>query len=127
MRLNYNFREFIKTLLYVKIIDEKGKQGKGGCGVGSKTSSSGCRRKCYEYPCCPNNCRHGGSWGKDCPPNSPGASGTPGISGKKPSTIAPTEIIDKRIVLDIPYILQDMLLKYAVGLQVQLISIDFET
>ena len=67
-----------------------------------------------------DQCPYGGSWGKDCPINYDGSHGFSGQNGKIVSESGTViEIIDKRVVLDFPYILQDMLLKYAIGLQVK--------
>ena len=72
------------------------------------------------YPGCDwggNNAK----WGADCAPNYDGQSGTTGENGEVISEKTFTEVIDKRVVLNIPYILQDMLLKYAIGLQVKIL------
>ena len=58
-----------------------------------------------------------GSAGKSCPKNVHGINGKSGRPGIAPSSGDSSQIIDNQWVLDIPYVLQDMLLKYAIGLQ----------
>ena len=103
-----------------------GERAYGGCGTQTKTGESGCRRNCYMYACCPperggcNTPGGGGGHGQPCDPNIAGINGNNGVDGKviySNSNQDNEQIIDKRWVLDFPYILQDMLLKYAVGLQ----------
>ena len=69
-----------------------------------------------------NGCSSGhdkGRPGKNCEPNRDGSDGQQGRVGSvtSPNSNDVTQIINKQWVLDIPYILQDMLLKYAIGLQ----------
>ena len=55
--------------------------------------------------------------GKSCPKNIDGINGKNGREGIAPGPGDISQIIDRQWILDIPYVLQDMLLKYAIGLQ----------